>query len=214
VSAAPDGTVSVAAGDPPTARAVVAGGELGGASTFLRTELPAQRSALDTLAVDLADQLAEVHGTGRLPDGTAGGQMLDASLGAAGLQVHADVRGRPDRLAVGRSGEPHDGGVAEALGELRSQPVAGRTATVDQTLGRLVISLGGASQRAQREGDAADGLAVAAQSARASAHGVSVDEEMVDVVRFQRSLEAVARVMTAIDEALDVLINRTGLVGR
>ncbi len=214
VSTTDDGTVLVAAGVPPTPRPVTAGGELGGASIFLRTELPAQRAALDELAVDLAESLAAVHGTGRHADGTAGGQLLDASGGAAGLQVHADVRDQPDRLAPGASGQPHDGGVAEALALLRSEPAPPRAATVDQGLGALVVSLGGAVQRAQREGDAAEGLALAAQGARSSAHGVSIDEEMVDIVRYQRSLEALARVMTAIDQALDTLINRTGLVGR
>jgi flagellar hook-associated protein 1 FlgK len=37
---------------------------------------------------------------------------------------------------------------------------------------------------------------------------------MVSLVQFQRSLEAASRIMTAVDQALDVLINRTGLVGR
>jgi flagellar hook-associated protein 1 len=45
-------------------------------------------------------------------------------------------------------------------------------------------------------------------------HGVSLDEEMADVVRYQRALEAMSRVMSAIDQALDVLVNRTGIVGR
>jgi flagellar hook-associated protein 1 FlgK len=47
-----------------------------------------------------------------------------------------------------------------------------------------------------------------------STHGVSLDEEMVSMLEYQRMYEAAARVMTAIDEALDVLINRTGVVGR
>ncbi len=33
-------------------------------------------------------------------------------------------------------------------------------------------------------------------------------------MQYQRALEASSRVMSAIDEALDVLINRTGVVGR
>jgi flagellar hook-associated protein 1 FlgK len=37
---------------------------------------------------------------------------------------------------------------------------------------------------------------------------------MVSLVQHQRALEAVSRAMTAIDEALNTLINRTGLVGR
>ncbi len=45
-------------------------------------------------------------------------------------------------------------------------------------------------------------------------HGVSLDEEMVQMLSHQRALEASSRMMTAVDQAMDVLINRTGLVGR
>ena len=49
-------------------------------------------------------------------------------------------------------------------------------------------------------------------AARASS-GVSLDEEMTNLVRFQRAYQASARAMTTMDEMLDVLINRTGRVG-
>lgn len=44
--------------------------------------------------------------------------------------------------------------------------------------------------------------------------GVSQDEETVNMMTFNRSLQASSRLMTAMDEALDVIINKTGLVGR
>jgi flagellar hook-associated protein 1 len=44
--------------------------------------------------------------------------------------------------------------------------------------------------------------------------GVSLDEEATDMVRFQHAYQAAARVITAIDEMLNTLINGTGLVGR
>jgi flagellar hook-associated protein 1 FlgK len=53
-----------------------------------------------------------------------------------------------------------------------------------------------------------------ADRARRSAHEVSIDEELVNLMAFQRMYEAAARVITTVDEALDVLINRTGIVGR
>lgn len=43
---------------------------------------------------------------------------------------------------------------------------------------------------------------------------VNPDEETTNMMLFQKSYQAAARLMTALDEALDVLINRTGLVGR
>jgi len=53
----------------------------------------------------------------------------------------------------------------------------------------------------------------AIEDERQSVAGVSIDEEMTNMVRFTHAYNANARVITAIDEELDVLINRMGKVG-
>lgn len=52
------------------------------------------------------------------------------------------------------------------------------------------------------------------ETRRESVSGVSVDEEMVTLMKAQHMYSASSRIITAIDEALETLINRTGLVGR
>lgn len=47
-----------------------------------------------------------------------------------------------------------------------------------------------------------------------SVSGVSLDEEVMNMMRYQQSYTAAARLMTTLDEALDTLINKTGIVGR
>lgn len=49
---------------------------------------------------------------------------------------------------------------------------------------------------------------------RESVSGVNLDEEMTNMIRFQKGYNAAARVLTAMDEMLDKLINGTGVVGR
>lgn len=51
-------------------------------------------------------------------------------------------------------------------------------------------------------------------SARDAVSGVSLDEEGMNLLHYQKSYSAAARFMTTLDEALDVLINKTGVVGR
>jgi len=51
-------------------------------------------------------------------------------------------------------------------------------------------------------------------NSRDSVSGVSLDEEGINLMQYQRSYTAAARLMTTLDEALDVLINNTGIVGR
>jgi flagellar hook-associated protein 1 FlgK len=46
-----------------------------------------------------------------------------------------------------------------------------------------------------------------------AASGVSLDEEMTNMIKFQHAYAAASRVLSAMDENLDRLINGTGRVG-
>ncbi|NMA03508.1 MAG: flagellar hook-associated protein FlgK, partial [Clostridiales bacterium] len=52
------------------------------------------------------------------------------------------------------------------------------------------------------------------ENRRQSVSGVFQDEELANMVRFQHAYNASARMITTMDEMLDVLINRVGIVGR
>ena len=56
-------------------------------------------------------------------------------------------------------------------------------------------------------------LLLAAENQRVSVSGVSLDEEMINMVKYQHAYSGASRVITAIDEMLDKLINGTGRVG-
>lgn len=62
--------------------------------------------------------------------------------------------------------------------------------------------------------DASDIIVTDLANRRDAISGVSLDEEGANLMMFEKAYNAVARVMTAMDEALDKLINGTGLVGR
>lgn len=49
---------------------------------------------------------------------------------------------------------------------------------------------------------------------RDAVSAVSIDEEGANMIQYQKAYNAIARVMTVLDEILDVLINRTGVIGR
>jgi len=58
-----------------------------------------------------------------------------------------------------------------------------------------------------------DVLLTAAQNQRVSISGVSLDEEMINMVKYQHAYSGASRVITAMDDMLDRLINNTGRVG-
>lgn len=84
----------------------------------------------------------------------------------------------------------------------------------DDYVKSLVSNLGVDSANAIRMHSNQKSLIVEIENKRQSIMGVSLDEEMSEMIRFQHSYSANARMMTAMDELLDLVVNRLGLVGR
>jgi flagellar hook-associated protein 1 len=53
-----------------------------------------------------------------------------------------------------------------------------------------------------------------AENQRQSAMGVSLDEEMSDLLKYKFAYNASSKTLNAIDEMLEIIINRMGRVGR
>jgi flagellar hook-associated protein 1 FlgK len=93
-------------------------------------------------------------------------------------------------------------------------PTTGITATTSTFYKSLVGQLGVQSQEATRQTENANFLGEQVNARRQSVSGVSLDEEMSNMIIFQHAYSAAARFMTTYDELLDKLINSTGVVGR
>ncbi|SFF24907.1 flagellar hook-associated protein 1 FlgK [Paenibacillus catalpae] len=85
--------------------------------------------------------------------------------------------------------------------------------TINGFLRSVVGQLGVQSKETQRLQSNQKTIVEQVDSRRMSVSGVSLDEEMSDLVKFQHAYNASARVMTVIDETLDRIINSMGRVG-
>ncbi len=88
-----------------------------------------------------------------------------------------------------------------------SKASARRTICAYRGIG-FVSSLGAATREAERLESAQTLVTARLEQVRLSASGVSLDEEMVDLMRFQRAYQAAARIISVVDEMLDALIKR------
>jgi flagellar hook-associated protein 1 FlgK len=86
--------------------------------------------------------------------------------------------------------------------------------TFDEFLQAIVGQLGVQAQEATRQTTNQQALVDQVDSSRQSVSGVSLDEEMANMVKFQQSYNAAARTLTTFDEMLDKVINSMGIVGR
>ena len=102
-----------------------------------------------------------------------------------------------------------DHGNADAIAQLRLS-----TTGTDASYRKMIVELGVQAAVAGRNVDIQAVITTQVDAARESVAGVNIDEEMTNMLSFQHAYSAASRLVTAIDETLDQLINRTGLVGR
>jgi flagellar hook-associated protein 1 FlgK len=199
-----------------------AGGSLGAAITVLNTDIPAARAELDAIARAVVGEVNAVHATGTNPLGQTGVNFFDDfgdinTVTAANIRVSAAVSADPRAIAAGAGVlDPNSGNVVYAAGANDvAMGLAGlRTANV-ASLGNSSIAGFYASAVTRVGSDvraAADGaqihatLASQADVRRISVSGVSIDEELTQLIRFQNAYAAAARVITAADELFESVI--------
>jgi flagellar hook-associated protein 1 FlgK len=175
--------------NPPTGM-TAPGGKLG-ALLSVQTAIAGYRTSLDTVAFQLENSVNTAQNMTFFSGPTAG--TISVAATAASLQTTA-------------TGAPGANELARAVAALRGG--AAQTGYAD-----LVHTMGADAATADRAGQTGKALVDAADSRRQSTNGVSLDEEMTNMVRFQRGYQASARALSTMDEMLDVLINRTGKVG-
>ncbi len=188
-------------------------GELGGLIAARDGALTDAQNELDQLAYDTINAYNAVHSVGYGLDGVTGRNLFTPSGAVAGtainMQLSTDVAGNPDNLAAATDPNalPGDNRNALALQGLADTAFAnGGTQTAGQALSSLVARAGTAMASAQAQQEQTG----AAESQLLQLHdqvsGVSLDDEMVDLMRYQRAYQASVKVVQTADEMLQQLL--------
>ncbi len=136
-----------------------------------------------------------------------GGRQFFTGTNAASLAVSAAVEGNPSAIAAGTAAAgPLDGSNALNLADLSTSPTG-----ADSVYRQAIVQLGVDTQTATNRDQIQQTATQSLDNARSQQSGVSIDEEMTNLVEFQHGYDAAARLLTTIDGMLDTLINKTGL---
>lgn len=179
------------------------------------TSLPAYLTQLNDLANSIVTGMNAQNALGFDLGGVAGGNLWNpAGITAATMQWTAAAGGIAAASSWAAPGEPGNGNNMTALFDLKTVVQgAPLNATWQGAYSNIITAIGTqASSNAQAQTNQG-ALVDALTSRRSETSGVSLDEEMTNMLRFQQAYNASARALTAMDEALDTLINRTGRVG-
>lgn len=165
------------------------------------------RSALDVAAGELISLVNTVHQGGFGLNGTTGASFFTGTH-ARDITVNAALAADPSLLqASGEAGSKGDNRTILAMAQLST---AQRPALGGQTLAQYfsqTIAVAGQALSSVTAQQADQKVVVdMLNRQRDSVSGVSLDEEMTDMMKFQKAYTASAKLITTIDEMLDTII--------
>ena len=167
-----------------------AGGQLGSLLNMSSATGPIGQylSSLDNVAGQVISSVNALQPSSPFFTGTTAGTMA-VSATASTLQTSSSSTSGPD--------------LAQGIASLANGPA-------DQAYAAFVAQVGSGVQAAQSTQSTQQAVLTAVSNQRQSVSGVSLDEEMTNLIQYQQAYQASARVMNAINSTLDTLINSVG----
>ncbi len=137
-------------------------------------------------------------------------------LEAKNLTISRDVEDDLNKISASKTaaGAPGDGDNALLMVSIRRNSSLFAWGSPDDYLKSLISNLGVDAQDVGRSLTNENLLIKQLNNDRQSIMGVSLDEEMANMVKYQQSFNACGRMMNVIDEMIDLVVNRLGTVGR
>ncbi len=188
---------------------------LTGGST--KGHLTARDGALQTLRNSLnllAKQMVTSVNAAYNPSGTGQNFFDPAGTNASSIQLASGLTGLNVRASVA-GGAAGDSSVAQAISKLDIRSFSSTSGdAINGTMGEsysAAISLFSYSlSQSRMNHENQTGVLNIVRGQRESTSGVSLDEEAAELMKFQRAYQASARVISVVDQMLDIVVNSLG----
>jgi flagellar hook-associated protein 1 len=194
------------AGD--TAEVDPVSGSLDALLDLVNTRVPALQGQLDAMAASLVFEVNQIHRTGYNAYGATNNDFFDPTgVTAATIDLSIFIQGSSANIAAGATPAIGDGNIAlqiSALADTGVGTLSGRT--LRDFYNGLTTSVGVDVRNIGQDVDTYDALLGHDEMQRQSVSGVSVEEEMVNLIGQQQAYSAAARIVRVADEMMqDVL---------
>lgn len=107
-----------------------------------------------------------------------------------------------------------NGEIALRIAQLRHTPYTGFQNTIGSLFNAIISKIGVDALESAAMEKNGEALVNHLKNMREAVSGINLDEEMADMIRYQHAYTAAARIMTAMDQTLDIIVNCLGLFGR
>jgi flagellar hook-associated protein 1 FlgK len=159
-------------------------------------------ASLDGVANSLMSQVNTQNEAGSDLNGNAG-TALFTGTSAGTIAVSANIAANPSLIAAGNGSGPLDGSNATAMANLQS------SSSIIPAFQNMVSGLGATVSTAATNQTTQNQVTTQLQTQQQSVEGVSIDEEMTNLISFQQAYSASARFITTISGLYDTLLQAT-----
>lgn len=193
-------------------------GQVAGLVETRDVTIPRYLKELNNLTKTLVEEVNAIHMAGYGLDGSTNVAFFDPNFtDAKDLRLNLEIVLNKNKIAASDSSNPDDrsnGVVATQISDLRdAMLMSGSTTTINQFYHGMVGNLGVETSEANSFASNYELITHQVDNQRQSVQGVSLDEEMANLVKHQHAFDAAARIITVMDQALDTVITRMGIVG-
>ncbi|MCE9600696.1 MAG: flagellar hook-associated protein FlgK [Gemmatimonadetes bacterium] len=184
------------------------GGSMGGALEIINRVVPDLRTQLDALAENLVTEMNAIHRNGFTATGATNTDFFDSGLLTAGsITLASPLRVSSSNVAAGGSARPGDGSIALRLAQLGSAGIGGLAGrTFRDYYSGVAAGVGLAVDGASTDAEVQQALMDQADQQRTAVSGVSVDEEMVNLISQQQAFGAAAKIVTIADDMMKTIL--------
>ncbi|WP_132995700.1 flagellar hook-associated protein FlgK [Sporanaerobacter acetigenes] len=192
-------------------------GELGGYIAVRDSIDVEYRVKLNALVSTIASEINTIHESGKDLEENTGTKFFvptDGEITAGNIKVNPDLSNF-NKIAVSKSGAKGDGEIIKDILQLREKGFKElENTTFDDFYRDLVDIIGIEGRKAKSIASNQAVLLKQIEDRKGSISSVSLDEEMTLMLQYQHSYIANSRVVNAIDEMMENIVNRMGVVGR
>lgn len=204
----PDFTIDTDSGPVAITADEITGGAIRGWLDVRNDRLVQYQDDLNDLAGGLINAVNTLHNSGTGLDGTQ--NPFFNGTNAGDIVVNPDIAADAAKIAAAGPGGsiPGDNSLAVAIAGLQNElTMSGNTSTFNAFYQSIVSQIGSDVQQAQLQFNQQEAMADYFESYRESVSGVNLDEEMVNLVKFQNAYDAAAKIISTVDEMLERVIN-------
>jgi flagellar hook-associated protein 1 len=185
----------------------ITSGALGGVIQARDQSIPGVLNQLDALAYNLSTSFNTQSRAGFDANGNAGVNFFSQLTSVTGAASSMSVAiSDPNLVAASSDGSVGSNGNAQKLADLQNQNIVNGQSPYNY-YSNLVFQIGNQVSQAQNEQQSVGLVQQQLQDQRGAVSGVSLDEEAVNLIRFQAAYQASANVVTIVNQLLQATLN-------